>query len=721
MANLRTNNLSGEQGQNAIRGSVYFRGYIDGTAADFLSVPESDDLDMGTGDFTLECWVRAAESSGEYAGILGMHTYSTNGFVFQIGHTGKLRIVNPNYLGHDDSTVTGSTVIIPQDGTFGDWHHLAVVRSSGTIKGYVNGVEEVSFSYSSGVDFANGGAAVIGATSQVTHPGDYDLKGYLSNLRLIKGTALYTTNYFTPPTSELTIVDGTVLLCCQDSDDPTQEATGKTITANGFTDLTNRTDNLIKNGRFTTSATENWTLSGGTAALGTGQSSTFGDGNHLVLTASSSYAYLRQSFTTVIGRTYLTDAQSNGADASFISTSTDENDAVITDIRGGKSFIATQTTHHVILRANTSGGNFDTVSVHELENSVQPKVIPPYGVDAGNTFGGPIQQSTEGYMYFPTGRTEERGRGRGLYAGGYCPNNTEAIQFIDIQSQGNTQEFGDLSTKNRGVTGFGSKTRAIFAGGAGGSPTGSTLTNVMEFVTIATTSNSTDFGDMNSALRNADACSNDTRGIIFGGQTPSPAPANRQNNIQFVTIASTGDTSDFGDMSRATTNATAFASPTRGIQAGGFPAGSPTSDNIIEFVTIATTGDVTDFGDMTVAAAQQAGCSSNTRGIICTGSLAPNPSTNGNVIQFVTMASAGNATDFGDYVTVGENIRGVSNTLRGVFAGGYTPGYVNTMAFITIATTGNATDFGDISNGQTSPNDGLSQAGATSDCHGGLS
>ena len=42
-------------------------------------------------------------------------------------------------------------------------------------------------------------------------------------------------------------------------------------------------------------------------------------------------------------------------------------------------------------------------------NKTQPKVIPPYGVDAGNTFGGIIQQSSQGYMYFPTGRTEERG------------------------------------------------------------------------------------------------------------------------------------------------------------------------------------------------------------------------------------------------------------------------------------------------------------------------
>ena len=80
------------------------------------------------------------------------------------------------------------------------------------------------------------------------------------------------------------------------------------------------------------------------------------------------------------------------------------------------------------------------------------------------------------------------------------------------------------------------------------------------------------------------------------------------------------------------------------------------------------------------------------------------------------MASAGKATDFGDYVTVGENVRGVSNTLRGVFAGGYCPGFVNTMAFITIATTGNAQDFGDLFS--SSSQDGY--VGALSDCHGGL-
>ena len=144
-----------------------------------------------------------------------MYDYDNAGILIQIDHVGRLRVVNPSAI---DSN--GSTVIISQDGRMGDWHHIAVTRSSGTIKGYVNGNEEISQSYSSAIDFCSGGFAIIGATSIVDHPGDYDLKGFISNLRLIKGTALYT-SAFTPPTSELTIVDGTVLLCCQDSDDPT--------------------------------------------------------------------------------------------------------------------------------------------------------------------------------------------------------------------------------------------------------------------------------------------------------------------------------------------------------------------------------------------------------------------------------------------------------------------------------------------------------------------
>ena len=722
MANLRTNNLSGEQGQNAYRGSVYFRGYIDGTAADFLSVPESDDLDMGTGDFTLECWVRAAESSGEYAGILGMHTYSTNGFVFQIGHTGKLRIVNPNYLGHDDSTVTGSTVIIPQDGTFGDWHHLAVVRSSGTIKGYVNGVEEVSFSYSSGVNFANGGAAVIGATSKGTHPGDYDLKGYLSNLRLIKGTALYTTNYFTPPTSELTIVDGTVLLCCQDSDNPTQEATGKTITAHGGM-LQSGNKNILSNGDFS-QGTQDFIGDSGASISESGGVMTVTNGG-----GDNTFA-LRQEGVFIIGGKYRctatvtpTFASGNpvfrvrfgGSGDSFVQPQSSMSTGVTFRLDTGEK--VADGLPFEIGSGSSSGITQFTVTdlvVTAVNPPILPKVIPPYGVDAGNTFGGTIQQNSEGYMYFPTGTTEERGRGRGVIMGGVThtpsPNSyMTRIDFLTIPTMGNSLKFGDLSFGSRDAAGSVSSTiRAIYAGGMG--PSSEVATNSMSFITIATQGDGTDYGDLTAAKRQGEGCSNGVRGIFMGGENDSPSPATYNNVIDFCTIASIGNASDFGDLTAARDGGGVCSSPIRGVCGGGYDSGN---SNIIDFVTIATTGNATDFGDLTAARTQATGCASATRGLFMGGRIAPN---NKAEIDFITIASAGNASDFGDLSEGKNQASAVASQTRGVHIGGNnnsSPYNGNTMEFVTIASTGNATDFGDTNQSRT--------RASTSDCHGGLS
>ena len=83
MANLRTNNLSGEQGQNAYRGAVNFGGYVDGNSSDFLSVADHDDFDMGTGDFTFECWLvvvsHAGTTSPNYNDFCASRTYGAGG------------------------------------------------------------------------------------------------------------------------------------------------------------------------------------------------------------------------------------------------------------------------------------------------------------------------------------------------------------------------------------------------------------------------------------------------------------------------------------------------------------------------------------------------------------------------------------------------------------------------------------------------------------------
>jgi len=84
-----------------------------------------------------------------------------------------------------------------------------------------------------------------------------------------------------------------------------------------------------------------------------------------------------------------------------------------------------------------------------------------------------------------------------------------------------------------------------------------------------------------------------------------------------------------------------------------------------------------------------------------------------NTIDYVTIASTGNATDFGDTSTNRRGMSGANNNLRGVFAGGYGGGTLNEIVYVTIASTGNTSDFGDlITTGLTSC--------STSSNHGGL-
>jgi hypothetical protein len=108
-----------------------------------------------------------------------------------------------------------------------------------------------------------------------------------------------------------------------------------------------------------------------------------------------------------------------------------------------------------------------------------------------------------------------------------------------------------------------------------------------------------------------------------------------------------------------------------------------------------------------------AGCSSNTRGITSGGDAGASAGYAQNNIDYVTIASAGNATDFGDLTAAKSNHRGTSNSTRGVFAGGYSSGNLDVIEYITIGSTGNATDFGDLTVARTS-------AEAMSGSHGGI-
>ena len=318
-------------------------------------------------------------------------------------------------------------------------------------------------------------------------------------------------------------------------------------------------------------------------------------------------------------------------------------------------------------------------------------------------------------VQIPSGPTEFRksdgsGRGRGIIAGGITPSNQDIMDSIEIATLGDSTDFGDL-TYGRAIkdVGCSSATRALFGGGY---IVGTGDSNAIDFVTISSGGGANDFGNLNVAtLRDGGKVCNSTRGIWAGGQViPSTSPGT-VNIIQFVTMATTGDASNFGDLTKDRRDAYGVQSSTRGVFAGQetkFPTSAAV--NILDFITIATTGNAQDFGDMLESGNTTASGSSSTRGIYAGGG----ENGNSNTISFITIATKGNAENFGDLTQEMGNGSGTSSQVRFIRAGGRTPSLTDVIDFITIATTGNATDFGDITQSRR-------QLAAASDAHGGLS
>ena len=324
--------------------------------------------------------------------------------------------------------------------------------------------------------------------------------------------------------------------------------------------------------------------------------------------------------------------------------------------------------------------------------------------DTGVVFDGFGSFATSTYMVPPSGNTRERNRGRAIFAGGARSPHLE-IQVLDIASGGIAQDFGDLLNTGQLPGSASSTTRMLIASGyiAPGS------SNVIEFITIANIASSTNFGDLTEARRRPQGLSNSTRAPFVGGQTPTAV-----NTIDFVTIATAGNATDFGDTNAAhAAHGGAVASSTRGVYTIG---GVPSYTNTIEFITIATTGNGQDFGDLTVDANRgyqdRGSICDTTRGIFSGGFTGSNVLSN--TIEFITMATTGNSTNFGDLPVARRGGFGTSNSRLAIFAGGYTPGsFKNAIDQVTIQSTGNATDFGDLVLA-------IQESSGSSDSHGGL-
>lgn len=295
---------------------------------------------------------------------------------------------------------------------------------------------------------------------------------------------------------------------------------------------------------------------------------------------------------------------------------------------------------------------------------------------------------------------------RGLFGGGLSPSATNTIEYITISTLGNTTDFGDLTANFFGVSACSSSTRGLFAMGYNSSA--GSFTNVIEFITISSTGNSTDFGDQITTANTRGSLSSATRGIFAGGRGPGGV---NFNTIEYVTISATGNSVDFGDLvSGLERGPKGCSSSTRGLFAGAY---SPFT-NTIAYITISTLGNTVDFGDLTSVRGGVMTCSNATRGVFGGGYT---PITV-NTIDYVNIVSTGNAVTFGN-LTVARQMNGgngnCASPTRGIFAGGYNaPATVyNIIDYITILTTGNATDFGDLSTNRYT-------IGSCSNGHGGL-
>jgi hypothetical protein len=673
-------------GTSAITGSVEF----DGTG-DYLQVTPNSDLSL-TGDFTVEYWVYMSKSEPNMRQISSANYFTAgkNGnWYFGINNESGGNVYFYTYDGQSNDEFVSAAA----NTSLNSWYHIAAVRVGTTVTLFVNGISIGSGTISKSlVDGADGGLQI----GRLTIYGDH--YGFISNLRVIKGTALYTQN-FIPPTRELKNIPGTVLLCCKDSNDPTAEETGKTIT--GYGDLEQDPPELVTDGGFTSaanwpSAGADWTISGGVATISSADSGFDFLGTLTSNTTNGLLYELRFDISSwTAGRLELAQSDSSNIGVTVTGNGSYTFRFRYTGSTNGNIALYSYT-------GTTSSFTLDNVSLKRVSAKRKgSNFTPQVGSDGSVEFAGPTKINSENYFYLPTGNTEDRGRGRGVFGGGYvAPTVVNTIDYITISSTGNAVDFGDTSTSVSNGSSLGSSTRGVI----GGYSTPTTV-NTIEYITFATTSNTLDFGDLTVARWGTSSTSNNTRGIFYSGYV---APAN-VNVIDYITIASIGNATDFGDATTAGRNGDGCGSPVRGIFASGV---SPFA-NTIEYLTISSTGNSQDFGDLTVGRVASAASSSPTRAIFAGGYVGPAAQLT-NTIDYITISSTGNAQDFGDLTRINWSLKGLSNSIRGIIGGGYVaPVYNNNIDYVTISSTGNSQDFGDM----TSSRGGYS---ACSDSHGGL-
>lgn len=187
--------------------------YFDGSG-DYISIPNDSTLQLGGGNWTIECWVNGPSQAIKVI-LSKRNSSSSHEWLIYTTANGTI-----GFASNEGTIGINSTVTLNNS-----WQHIAVVNVGTVVTMYINGVSVGSVSATLNNSTNNIG---IGAGSA----GDSQFTGYISNVRIVKGSALYTSN-FTPPTSTLTAVVGTSLLTCQSNRFKDNSSNNFTLTPTG--------------------------------------------------------------------------------------------------------------------------------------------------------------------------------------------------------------------------------------------------------------------------------------------------------------------------------------------------------------------------------------------------------------------------------------------------------------------------------------------------------
>jgi len=261
--------------------------------------------------------------------------------------------------------------------------------------------------------------------------------------------------------------------------------------------------------------------------------------------------------------------------------------------------------------------------------------------------------------------------------------------YIGGLNSSSTIEYYDITTAGNAST-FGTTVDITFEAAAVSNGTSVVFmksNGTLHYITTATLGNAQSFGTNSYGTTYASACGDGVYGLIAGGN-------GNLNTISRFVMATPGNGTDFGDLTVGRGQLAALGGSTRGVFVGGGGNGSlGAGSNIIDYVTIATPSNATDFGDLGIATWNYlAACSDDTRGVIGGGS----GSSVTNTIEYITVNTTGNSTDFGDLTVARYNLVSSGSSVYACFSGGLAGSASNVIDRITIQTTGNASDHGDL-------------------------